>query len=152
MYSVLAPTLPSQRRSFLATIPGPLSLRIYSGTPRSIITSAKMSMTSWARIRRAGEIVSDYFVYSSSSVSILIGRPSLVRSITKSQLQTWLRDECLNVHWFETMDDAKAKIEAWRVEYNESRPHEALKDLTPSEYAMKCSAIETTEVVQQAEK
>ena len=62
------------------------------------------------------------------------------------------RDECLNVHWFETMDDAKAKIEAWRVEYNESRPHEALKDMTPSEYALKCRAIETTEVAQQAEK
>ena len=28
------------------------------------------------------------------------------------------RDECLNVHWFETIDEAKAKIEAWRVEYN----------------------------------
>lgn len=34
-----------------------------------------------------------------------------------------LRDECLNVHWFETLDDAIEKIEAWRVEYNESRPH-----------------------------
>jgi len=62
------------------------------------------------------------------------------------------RDECLNVHWFETMDEAKVKIEAWRVDYNVSRPHEALKDLTPREYAMKCRAIETTEVVQQAEK
>jgi len=62
------------------------------------------------------------------------------------------RDECLNVHWFETMDEAKAKIEAWRVEYNESRPHEALKDLAPSEYALKCRAIDTTEVIQQAEK
>ncbi len=62
------------------------------------------------------------------------------------------RDECLNVHWFETLDEAKAKIEAWRVDYNESRPHEALKDLTPSEYALKCREIETTGVFQQAEK
>ena len=52
------------------------------------------------------------------------------------------RDECLNVHWFETIDEAKAKIEAWRVEYNESRPHEALKQLTPNEYALKCRSIE----------
>jgi len=44
------------------------------------------------------------------------------------------RDECLNVHWFESIDDAKAKIEAWRVDYNESRPHVALKDKTPSEF------------------
>ena len=61
------------------------------------------------------------------------------------------RDECLNVHWFETMDEAKATIEGWRLEYNETRPHEALKDLTPNEYALKCRAAETTEVVQQAE-
>jgi putative transposase len=46
-----------------------------------------------------------------------------------------LRDECLNVHWFETIDDAKAKIEAWRTEYNESRPHQALLEKTPAEFA-----------------
>jgi hypothetical protein len=34
----------------------------------------------------------------------------------------------------------------------ESRAHDALKDLTPSEYDMKCRAVETTEVVQQAEE
>ena len=29
-----------------------------------------------------------------------------------------LRDECLNVHWFETMEDAQTSIEAWRRDYN----------------------------------
>ena len=37
------------------------------------------------------------------------------------------RDECLNLHWFETLDEAKATIEAWRGDYNESRPHSVLK-------------------------
>jgi putative transposase len=60
------------------------------------------------------------------------------------------RDECLNVHWFETLDDAKEKIESWRVEYNESRPLEALKDLTPNEYPLKCRTMQKSEVVQQA--
>jgi putative transposase len=46
-----------------------------------------------------------------------------------------LRDECLNVHWFETMEDAKAIIEAWRRDYNESRPHMALNEATPEAYA-----------------
>ena len=45
------------------------------------------------------------------------------------------RDECLNVHWFETIDDAKAIIESWRRDYNESRPHMALKDIAPQAYA-----------------
>ena len=34
-----------------------------------------------------------------------------------------LRDECLNVNWFLSLEDARGKIEAWRRHYNESRPH-----------------------------
>jgi putative transposase len=45
-----------------------------------------------------------------------------------------LRDECLNVHWFESIDDAKVIIEAWRRDYNETRPHMALNNLAPQEY------------------
>ena len=45
------------------------------------------------------------------------------------------RDECLNVNWFLALDDAREKIEAWRIEYNEFRPHYALGDQTPSEFA-----------------
>lgn len=48
-----------------------------------------------------------------------------------------LRQECLNSHWFLSLDDAKFKIEAWRREYNESRPHSSLDWMTPSEYAQK---------------
>ena len=51
-----------------------------------------------------------------------------------------LRDECLNVHWFETIEDAKAIIEAWRRDYNETRPHTALKDVAPEEYARNSGA------------
>lgn len=32
-----------------------------------------------------------------------------------------LRNECLNVHWFTSLADAREQIERWRVEYNESR-------------------------------
>jgi putative transposase len=28
-----------------------------------------------------------------------------------------LRDECLNLHWFESLADVRAEIEAWREEY-----------------------------------
>lgn len=45
------------------------------------------------------------------------------------------RDECLSVNWFLSMDDARQKIEDWRQEYNDFRPHTALKNLTPNEYA-----------------
>lgn len=46
-----------------------------------------------------------------------------------------LREECLNLHWFHTIEEAKEKIEACRVDYNEHRPHSALNDQTPSEFA-----------------
>ena len=32
------------------------------------------------------------------------------------------REECLNVHWFESLTDARAKMQAWQQEYNEDRP------------------------------
>jgi putative transposase len=46
-----------------------------------------------------------------------------------------LRDECLNVHAFESIEDARQKLEAWRIDYNQHRPHGSLGDMTPSEYA-----------------
>lgn len=48
-----------------------------------------------------------------------------------------LRGECLNVMQFKSLEDAKAKIEAWRIDYNAHRPHSSLGNLTPSEFAMK---------------
>jgi putative transposase len=56
------------------------------------------------------------------------------------------RDECLSVRWFETIDEPKAKIEAWRKEYNESRPHKALGELMPSELAVKSRHLSTSDV------
>ena len=49
------------------------------------------------------------------------------------------RDECLNTNWFISLDDAKQKIEAWRIEYNESRPHSSLGNRTPNEFAEQCA-------------
>jgi putative transposase len=45
------------------------------------------------------------------------------------------RAECLDTHWFASITEAKQIIEAWRREYNESRPHRALGERTPSEFA-----------------
>ncbi len=45
-----------------------------------------------------------------------------------------LRDECLNAHWFLSLEDAAQKIEAWRIEYNRYRPHSSLGNRTPEEF------------------
>ncbi len=42
------------------------------------------------------------------------------------------RDECLNQHWFASLEEARQTIEAWRVDYNTERPHRALKQRTPA--------------------
>jgi putative transposase len=46
-----------------------------------------------------------------------------------------LRNECLNVHWFASLVEAQAVVEAWRRDYNESRPHTALGNRTPVAFA-----------------
>ncbi len=49
-----------------------------------------------------------------------------------------VRDECLNVDWFPSMEDAREKIEKWRRDYNEFRLHSSLEDLTPRQLVGKC--------------
>ncbi len=46
-----------------------------------------------------------------------------------------LRDECLNGHWFLTLGDARHTLEEWRAMYNRIRPHSALGNLAPEEFA-----------------
>jgi putative transposase len=48
-----------------------------------------------------------------------------------------LRDECLNVNMFFSLEDASSKLEAWRQDYNNFRPHTSTDGMTPVEYAAK---------------
>ena len=43
-----------------------------------------------------------------------------------------LRAECLNVHWFLSLADAAEKLETWRRDYNEQRPHSAIGNNVPA--------------------
>jgi putative transposase len=42
------------------------------------------------------------------------------------------RAECLDCHWFASLEEARHAIEAWRIEYNTERPHRALGQATPA--------------------
>lgn len=61
-------------------------------------------------------------------------------------LNARLRDECFNANVFTSLADARRKIEAWRIDYNEQRPHGSLGHRTPSEVLLQ------TEVVKPAAK
>ena len=46
-----------------------------------------------------------------------------------------LREECLNLNWFRSIEHARRVIEEWRIDYNEFRPHSSLGNQTPREFA-----------------
>lgn len=48
-----------------------------------------------------------------------------------------LRDECLNDNWFMSMEHACEIVEEWRIDYNNTRPHSSLQNMTPREFADK---------------
>jgi Integrase core domain len=51
------------------------------------------------------------------------------------------RTECLNAHWFMSLDDARRKCEAWRRDYNEERPHSAIGNKAPIELVNRSAAL-----------
>lgn len=55
-----------------------------------------------------------------------------------------LRQECLNQIWFSSLEDAKIKIEAWRTDYNEHRPHTSLGNQTPVQFEAEWQLSRTT--------
>lgn len=50
------------------------------------------------------------------------------------------RDECLEREWFQSLLEAKALIEAWRLHYNTQRPHSSLAYQTPAAFAQKLAS------------
>jgi putative transposase len=52
-----------------------------------------------------------------------------------------MRDECLNEHWFRTLNEARQTIEAWRKDYNEVRPHSSLGNRTPQQFTARAATL-----------
>lgn len=50
-----------------------------------------------------------------------------------------VRDECLNQHWFRDVEDARQLTEEYRTDYNQQRPHSALGNQTPEEFARRAA-------------
>ena len=96
------------------------------GTPKTIKADNGSEFTSKSMDRWAYE----------NGVELDFSRPGKPTDNAKVEsFNGRFRSECLNTHWFLSLDDAKRKIEAWRQYYNEARPHSALAWATPTEYA-----------------
>ncbi|EKN3608761.1 integrase core domain-containing protein [Yersinia enterocolitica] len=61
---------------------------------------------------------------------------------TVGEFNGMLRQECLNENWFMPLEDARYKIEARRIHYNQSRPYSVLNWRTPSEFAEKSAGCQ----------
>jgi len=85
--------------------------------------------------REFSSLAMDLWAYQ-NGVRISFSRPrkpgdnAFIESFNKT-----FRTECLDAHWFTTLTDTQKIVEAWRKEYNESRPHWALGGKTPNEFA-----------------
>ncbi len=55
-----------------------------------------------------------------------------------------LRDECLNVEVFFTLEDVREKLARWQEDYHHLRPHRALQDQAPASFAADWSATVRT--------
>jgi putative transposase len=62
------------------------------------------------------------------------------------------RDGCLSQQWFIDLDDARGKIEDWRVHYNTERPHSSLDYLPPAHFRRSCEAGGGEQEVQSKEE
>jgi putative transposase len=100
------------------------------GAPQSIIVDNGTEFSSKAM---------DLWAYS-NGVQLDFIRPG--RPVENGYIESFngrLRDECLNVEVFFSLADARRKLAIWLHDYNHHRPHSALADRTPSEFAAICS-------------
>jgi putative transposase len=51
------------------------------------------------------------------------------------------RDECLNMNWFANLNDARWKVQQWRLDYNSVRPHSSLSYRSPEAFRRSCEAV-----------
>lgn len=106
-------------------------IALFRGYPKEILSDNGPEFTSnalseWAYDHKVGQIFIDP------------GKP--MQNGHCESFNGKLRTECLNQHWFRNLHEAKSILEKWRIEYNMERPHMALNNLTPHEFAVKLTA------------
>ncbi len=98
------------------------------GLPGTVVSDNGSEMTSMAVLRWCQETSVEWHY-------IAPGKPT--QNAFVESFNGKLRDECLNETLFSSLREARDVLEEWRTDYNRKRPHSALGNLTPSEFAEK---------------
>lgn len=98
------------------------------GRPGTIVSDNGTEFTSMAILRWVQDTGVDWHY-------IAPGKPTQNAFI--ESFNGKLRDECLNETLFSSLAEARETLEAWQEDYNNQRPHSALGNLTPREFAEK---------------
>ena len=102
-------------------------IRLY-GRPDCIVSDNGTEFTSMAILRWVQDTGIDWHY-------IAPGKPT--QNAFVESFNGKLRDECLNETLFSSLVEARETLEAWQEDYNTQRPHSALGNLTPREFAEK---------------
>jgi hypothetical protein len=93
-------------------------------TPRVIVSDNCTELTSCAVLRWATGRLDWHYIEP--------GKP--VQNAFIESFNSRLRDECFNEHVFLILADVRDKLERWRQDYNQVRPHSALADHSPETF------------------
>lgn len=100
-------------------------LEWYRGLPKEIVVDNGPEFTSKKMIKWA----------CNKGVNLhYIGPGKPIQNAFVESFNGRFRDECLNQYWFTSLADANEIIAAWKVDYNENRPHSSLGNLTPEQF------------------
>ncbi|GGF67653.1 hypothetical protein GCM10011338_19840 [Alteromonas lipolytica] len=105
------------------------------GKPKKVICDNGTEFTSTAMIFWSKETGVE--LGFSGGITIQPGKPT--QNAFVESLNGKFRNECLNQHWFRTLDEARCEIDLWREHYNNVRPHSSLNFLPPVEYAKRAA-------------
>lgn len=97
------------------------------GTPQSITTDNGSEFTGRAL---------DKWAYEHKVQLHFIDPGKPIQNAYVESFNGKFRHECLNDHWFTTLDQARESVHAWREDYNTVRPHSSLGYKTPAEFAL----------------
>ncbi len=102
-----------------------------AATPNVVRPFSSSRRSASTKDRSSSPAISTYGLTGRVPCWISPGREGRLTTASSKSFNGKFRSECLNTHWFVSLDDARQKMEDWRRDYNEVRPHSAIGHQAP---------------------